>query len=107
MYQRIVTVTFRDELTKASMTNYLQPIIKQQGESYGLISMTSTDITDLSILDVYIWPDYKTAQAASNEYGAKIRDALQKAGAKVETKEGPVARAWFNGIGDLKSLSNF
>ena len=107
MYERIVTVTFRDELTKASMTNYLQPIIKQQGESYGLISMTSTDITDLSILDIYIWPDYETAQAASNEYGAKIRDALQKAGAKVETKEGPVARAWFNGIEDLKLLSNF
>ena len=101
----IVTVTFRDELTKASMTNYLQPIIKQQGESYGLISMTSTDITDLSIL-AFIRPDYKTARS-SNEYGAKIRDALQKAGAKVETKEGPVARAWFNGIEDLKSLSNF
>ena len=107
MYQGIVTVTFRDELTKASMTNYLQPIIKQQGESYGLISMTSTDITDLSILDIYIWPNYETAQAASNEYGAKIRDALQKAGAKVETKEGPVARAWFNGIENFKSLSNF
>ena len=52
MYQRIVTVTFRDELTKASMTNYLQPIIKQQGESYGLISMTSIDINYLSILDI-------------------------------------------------------
>ena len=52
MYQRIVKVIFRDELTKASMTNYLLPIIKQQGEAYGLISMTSTDITDLSILDI-------------------------------------------------------
>ena len=52
MYQGIVTVTFRDELTKASMTNYLQPIIKQQGESYGLISMTSIDINYLSILDI-------------------------------------------------------
>ncbi len=107
MYQRIVIVTFRDQLTKASMTNYLQPIIKQQGEEYGLISMTSTDITDFSILDVYIWPDYQTAKAASDEYGTKIREALQKAGAKVETKEGAVARAWFNGIEDLKSLSNF
>ena len=75
--------------------------------SYGLISMTSTDITDLSMLDIYIWPDYETAQVASNKYGAKVWDALQKAGAKVETKEDPVARAWFNGIGDLKSLSNF
>ena len=69
--------------------------------------MTSTDINNLIILDIYIWPDYETAQAASNEYGAKIREALQKAGAKVETKEGPVARAWFNGIEDLNSLSNF
>ena len=89
------------------MTNYLQPIIKQQGKAYGLIAMTSTNSTNFSILDIYIWPDYETAQAASNEYGAKIRGALQKAGAKVETKEGPVARAWFDGIGDLKSLSNF
>ena len=54
MYQRIVTVTFSDELTKASMTNYLQPIIKQQGKAYGLISMTSTNITNLSVLDIYI-----------------------------------------------------
>ena len=46
--------------------------------------MTSTDINDLSILDIYIWPDYETAQAASKEYGAKIRDASQKAGAKFE-----------------------
>ena len=90
MYQRIVTVTFRDELTKASMTNYLQPIIKQQGESYGLISMTSTDITDLSILDVYIWPDYKTAQAASNEYGAKIRMLYKRRAQRLNQR--PVAR---------------
>ena len=90
----------------AEPINYSGTLVKQSERmerSYGLISMTSTDITDLSILDVYIWPDYKTAQAASNEYGAKIRDDLQKAGAKVETKKGPVARAWFNGIEDLKS----
>ena len=37
MYQRIVIVTFKDELSKASMTSYLHPIIKQQGEAYGLI----------------------------------------------------------------------
>ena len=93
----------------AEPINYSGTLLKQSERmerSYGLISMTSTDITDLSILDIYIWPDYETAQAASNEYGAKIRNALQKAGAKVETKEGPVARAWFNGIEDLKSLSN-
>ena len=94
----------------AEPINYSGTLVKQSERmerSYGLISMTSTDITDLSILDIYIWPDYETAQVASNEYGAKVWDALQKAGAKVETKEDPVTRAWFNGIGDLKSLSNF
>ena len=94
----------------AEPINYSGTLVKQSERmerSYGLISMTSTDITDLSILDIYIWPDYETAQVASNEYGAKVWDALQKAGAKVETKEDTVARAWFNGIGDLKSLSNF
>ena len=94
----------------AEPINYSGTLVKQSERmerSYGLISMTSTDITDLSISDIYIWPDYETAQVASNEYGAKVWDALQKAGAKVETKEDPVARAWFNGIGDLKSLSNF
>ena len=58
MYQRIVIVTFKDELSKASMTSYLHPIIKQQGEAYGLIAMTSTQITELSILTTYLWPDY-------------------------------------------------
>ena len=106
-YQRIVIVTFKDELSKASMTSYLHPIIKQQGEAYGLIAMTSTQITELSILTTYLWPDYETAKAAREEYGAKIVDALRKAGAKVETKEGLVERAWFNGIDDMKALSNF
>ena len=43
MYQRIVIVTFKDELSKASMTSYLHPIIKQQGEAYGLIAMIDPD----------------------------------------------------------------
>ena len=47
MYQRIVIVTFKDELSKASMTSYLHPIIKQQGEAYG------PDRHDLD-------PDYRT-----------------------------------------------
>ena len=98
MYQRIYTVNFRDELSKASITSYLHPVIKQQGEAYGLIAMVSTQITELSILTTYLWPDYETAQAARDEYGHKIVEALRKAGAKVETKEGPVERAWFNGI---------
>ena len=42
MYQRIVIVSFKDELSKASMTSYLHPIIKQRGEAYGLIAMTAT-----------------------------------------------------------------
>ena len=68
MYQRIVIVTFKDELSKASMTS----IIKQQGEAY--------------------------------KVDAKIVDALRKAGAKVETKEGLVERAWFNGIDDIGAV---
>ena len=107
MYQRIFTVNFRDELSKASITSYLHPVIKQQGEAYGLIAMISTQISELSILTTYLWPDYETAQAARDEYGAKIVEALRKAGAKVETKEGPVERAWFNGIDDMRALSNF
>ena len=69
--------------------------------------MISTQISELSILTTYLWPDYETAQAARDEYGAKIVEALRKAGAKVETKEGPVERAWFNGIDDMRALSNF
>ena len=88
MYQRIVIVTFKDELSKASMTSYLHPIIKQQGEAYGLIAMTSTQITELSILTTYLWPDYETAKAAREEYGAKIVDALRKAGAKAFQRVG-------------------
>ena len=107
MYQRVITLTFKDELSKEAITNYLQPVIKEQGEAYGLIAMTSTQITELSILTTYLWPDYETAKAAREEYGAKIVDALRKAGAKVETKEGPVERAWFNGIAAMKALSTF
>ena len=79
MYQRIVIVTFKDELSKASMTSYLHPIIKQQGEAYGLIAMTSTQSNELSILTTYLWPDYETAKAAREEYGAKFVDAFRKA----------------------------
>ena len=67
--------------------------------------MTSKNITDLNILDIYIWPAYQTAEAASYEYGANIRDALQRAGAIIETNESLAARAWFNSIEELKLLS--
>ena len=48
MHQMIVIVNFKDELSKASMTSYLHPIIKQQGEAYGLNAMTSTQIPNLA-----------------------------------------------------------
>ena len=40
VYQRVITLTFKDELSKEAITNYLQPVIKEQGEAYGLIAMT-------------------------------------------------------------------
>ena len=107
MYQRIISITFKDQLTKASLTSYLHPIIKQQGEAYGLISMVSTQTGDLSILTTYLWPDHETAKAAKDEYGSKIVEALRNAGAKVDTKEGPVEKAWFNDTKDVKKLSTF
>lgn len=33
MYQRVITLTFKDELSKEAITNYLQPVIKEQGEA--------------------------------------------------------------------------
>ena len=57
MYQRIVIVTFKDELSKASMTSYLHPIIKQQGEAYGLIAMTQVQVSDTSVVTSFFWPD--------------------------------------------------
>ena len=69
--------------------------------------MVSAQISELSILTTYLWPDYETAQAARDEYGAKIFEALRNAGAKVETKEGPMERARSNGIDDMRALSNF
>ena len=33
VYQRIVTLTFKEELSKDAITDYLQPVIKEQGEA--------------------------------------------------------------------------
>ena len=44
MYQRIVKVSFKDELSRKALLSYLHPITKQQGEAFGLISMTSTQV---------------------------------------------------------------
>ena len=51
MYQRIVTLTFKDELSKDAITDYLQPVIKEQGETYGLIAMTCARVNELTVVD--------------------------------------------------------
>ena len=107
MYQRIVIVTFKDELSKAAMTSYLHPIIKQQGEAYGLIAMTQVQVSDTSVVTTFIWPDYETAMAAWDEYGGKVTEAIRNSGAKVDVQEGLVERAWFNQTADMAVLTNF
>ena len=107
VYQRIVTLTFKDELSKDAITDYLQPVIKEQGEAYGLIAMTCARVNELSVVDTYYWPDYDTFEKAKNEYAAKFVVATRNAGAKVDIKEAYVYRAWFDGTDDMKSLTNF
>ena len=107
VYQRVITLTFKDELSKEAITNYLQPVIKEQGEAYGLIAMTCARINQLSVVDTYYWPDYDTFEKAKNEYAGKFVEATRKAGAKVDIKEAYVYRAWFDGTEDMKSLTNF
>ena len=84
-----------------------QPVIKEQGEAYGLIAMTCARINELSVVDTYYWPDYDTFEKAKNEYAGKFVEATRKAGAKVDIKEAYVYRAWFDGTDDMKSLTNF
>ena len=107
MYERIVKVSFKDELSRKALLSYLHPITKQQGEAFGLISMTSTQVSGNIMVTTYLWPDYETAKAAFDDYGSKIIDAIRNAGAKVEIQEGPVERAWFNEACDTKSLNTF
>ena len=107
VYQRIVTLTFKDELSKDAITDYLQPVIKEQGEAYGLIAMTCARVNELSVVDTYYWPDYDTFEKAKNEYAGKFVEATRNAGAKVDIKEAYVYRAWFDGTDDMKSLTNF
>ncbi len=64
MYQRMIRSTFKDELSRKSVLIYLAPIIKQQGEAYGLIAMTQVQVSDSSVLTTFIWPDHETAMAA-------------------------------------------
>ena len=64
MYQRMIRSTFKDELSRKSVLSYLAPIVKQQGEAYGLIAMTQVQVSDSSVVTTFIWPDYDTAMAA-------------------------------------------
>ena len=72
MYQRMIRSTFKDELSRKSVLSYLAPIVKQQGEAYGLIAMTQVQVSDSSVVTTFIWPDYETAMAAWDEYGGKV-----------------------------------
>ena len=107
MYQRLVKVSFKDELSRQSMLSYLHPMTKQQGEAYGLICMTSMQVSENSLMTSYLWPDHETEKAAYDEFGSKIIDAIRNSGAKVEVQEGPVERAWFNDACDTKTLNTF
>ena len=64
MYQRMIRSTFKDELSRKSVLSYLGPIVKQQGEAYGLIAMTQVQVSDSSVVTTFIWPDYETAMVA-------------------------------------------
>ena len=46
MYQRMIRNTFKDELSRKSVLSYLAPIVKQQGEAYGLIAITQVQVSD-------------------------------------------------------------
>ena len=114
MYQRVITLTFKDELSKEAITNYLQPVIKEQGEAYGLIAMTCARINELSVVDTYYWPDYDTFEKAKNEYAGKFVEATRKSDIKelrsISTEVAELLctyRAWFDGTDDMKSLTNF
>ena len=86
MYQRIITVTFRDELTKASMTNYLQPIIKQQGEAYGLISMTS--LTSVSWICIFGQTTKQLRQLVMNT-ASKLGTLCKRQAPRLKLKKAP------------------
>ena len=107
MYQRMIRSTFKDELSRKSVLSYLAPIVKQQGEAYGLIAMTQVQVSDSGVVTTFIWSDYETAMAAWDEYGGKVTEAIRNSGAKVDVQEGLVERAWFNQTVDITVLINF
>ena len=107
MYQRMIRITFKDQLSMKGVLSYITPIVRQQGEAYGLIGMTQTEVSELSVVITFIWPDYETAKSVMEEYGNKVADAVRNSGAKIDIQEGIVERAWFNDTIDMKSLNNF
>ena len=107
MYQRIFRSTFKDELSRKSVLSYLAPIVKQQGEAYGLIAMTQVQVSDSSVVTTFIWPDYEPAMAAWDEYGCKVTEAIRNSRAKVDVQKGLVERAWFNQAKGMAVLTNF
>ena len=107
MYQRMIRSTFKDELSRKSVLNYLALIVKQQGEAYGLIAMTQVQVSNSSVVTTFIWPDYETAVAPRDEYGGKVTAGIRNSSAKVDVKEGLVERAWFNQTADMAVLTNF
>lgn len=105
MYCRMVKLKFKDGLTRKALLSYLQPIIQQQAEAYGLISMTTSQIAENTTVTSFLWPDYETAMEASEGYGAKITDGFRNAGTQVEVLEGPVQMAWFNADTEFLNLN--
>ena len=55
--------------------SYIAPMVRQQGEAYGLIAMTQTEVSELSVVTTFIWPDYETAKAALRSF--KVRQAAK------------------------------
>jgi hypothetical protein len=103
----MIRSTFKDQLSMKGVLSYIAPMVRQQGEVYGLIAMTQTEVSELSVVTTFIWPDYETAKSAWAEYGGKVVDAIRNSGAKIDIQEGIVERAWFNDAIDIKSLNNF
>ena len=54
----MVKLKFKDGLTRKALLSYLQPIIQQQAEAYGLISMTTSQIAENTTVTSFLWPDY-------------------------------------------------
>ena len=84
----MIRSTFKDEFSRKSVLSYLAPILKQEGEAYGLIAMTQVQVSDSGVVTNFIWSDYETAMAAWDEYGGKLTKAIRISGAKVDVQEG-------------------